>query len=170
MTVSLRYSHFLCRRCGFATRPGCFAVRSFAMVPAPGAPVLVPSPIVEQYRLRMRQHLGIPNQLDASRCAACRNPQTTTEGGRLEHHRTGACEACWDVLAASTPQARAAAVNRCSRLDGADACGYFLTWIEINRVSFGGTLRVHPDLARHIFAIGTGVMNPPNLWRPNERP
>ena len=57
------------------------------------------------------------------------------------------------------------------RLDsGQHSCGYFLTWIEINRVSFGGTLRVHPDLARHIFAIGTGVMNPPNLWRPNERP
>lgn len=146
-----------------ALRPGFSA-----MVPI--VAVTVPSQTFEQYRLRMRQHFNLPNQLNTSRCVACRRPETRSEAGRREHHKTGACEACWDALAASSPEARVVAAQRCTRLNGAAACEYFLTWIEVNRVAPGGNLRAHPDLARHIIGIGTNVLPPPNLWRPNERP
>ena len=100
-----------------------------AMVPI--VAVTVPSQTFEQYRLRMRQHFNLPNQLNTSRCVACRRPETRSEAGRREHHKTGACEACWDALAASSPEARVVAAQRCTRLNGAAACEYFLTWIEV---------------------------------------
>lgn len=140
-----------------------------AMFPEP-LPVNVPSPALEDYRRRMRAHMGLPNQLDTSRCVACRRPQTRSEAGKIEHHKTGACEACWDVLASNRPEVRAGAPQRCTRLNGPAACEYFLTWIEINRVRVGGNLTAHPELARHVIGIAAGVTQPPNLWLPNERP
>lgn len=139
------------------------------MVPQPPL-VDVPTPALVEYRRRMREHMGLPNQLDTSCCVACRRPETITEAGRIEHHKTGACEACWDVLASDTPEVRAGAWQCCTRLNGPAACEYFLSWIAVNRVGVGGSLRAHPDLASHIVGVATGVMQLPNLWLPNERP
>ena len=139
-----------------------------AMVPP--ALIVVPPPIIDNYRLRMRQHCAVPNVLDKTRCLACRDPCTQTPAGEREHVKTGVCEACWDLLVAVDDPRRREAVTRCTRLASVEACNFVTTWISMNRVAPGGTLTCVEPLARHIIAVGTGMENLPNLWLPGQRP
>ena len=125
---------------------------------------------LDQYRACMREHCRIPNTFNRNLCLACRAPLTSSAAGEFEHRKTGVCEACWDILACDSDAALADAGVRCTRLAGPIACKYVGTWIQINRVAAGGTLRCHPELARHIIEVATGLAHPPNLWLPNERP
>ena len=88
------------------------------MVPPPL--FVVPPAILDNYRLRMRQHCAIPNVLDRTRCLVCRDPRTASAPGEREHVKTGVCEACWDLLVADTEERRRTAVARCTRLAGPD--------------------------------------------------
>ena len=114
--------------------------------------------------------MGVPDDLDMTRCIACRVPQTQSEPGRREHAKTGVCEACWDLLVSDNPAIRATAGARCNRLAGANACNYVADWIVVNRVAPMGTMRCVEPMARHIIAIATDQIQPPNLWHPGERP
>ena len=118
----------------------------------------------------MRQHMGVPQDLDMTRCIACRHPHTYSEGGEREHAKTGVCEACWDALVAQDVTVRALTVQRCNRLAGANACAYVADWIAVNRTAAGGTLRCLEPQARHIIGIGARQIQPPNLWQQGERP
>jgi len=126
--------------------------------------------ILMNFKRIMRQHMGVPQELDTGRCIACRHPQTYSQAGEREHAKTGVCEGCWDLLVAGDMTVRAQAVNRCNRLAGANACAYVADWIGVNRTAPGGTLRCIEPQARHIIAIGTEQMAPPNLWQQGERP
>ena len=155
--------------CNAQSQRGCatcdVAVRVGARAMVPPLLFFVPPAMLDNYRLRMRQHCAIPNVLDRTRCLACRNPRTASAPGECEHVKTGVCEACWDLLVADTESS-----NRSPSMHSFGRTRHVATWISINRVAPGGTLTCVEPLARHIIAVGTGRENPPNFWVAGERP
>lgn len=70
-----------------------------------------------EFKNRLRAHMVVPVNLDTMRCIACTHPVTESEGGRLEHLRTGLCEQCWDILNFGPSLERTTlAAERCDRL------------------------------------------------------
>lgn len=125
-----------------------------------------------QFKNRMRAHLGVPVNLDPTRCITCTHPVTQTAAGNFEHLRTGMCETCWDILAHEPSLERDThASQQCDRLrEHPHAFEFVSQWIAVAKVKDDGRITTTEEHVRYMIRVGLGQQTLPDIWRPGMRP
>ena len=141
-------------------------------LPVPdGMRALEGQPWVE-FKNRLRAHMVVPVNLDTMRCIACTHPVTESEGGRLEHLRTGLCEQCWDILNFGPSLERTTlAAERCDRLKEDPSAHEFVSqWVGVAKIKDDGRVISSENHVRYMIQVALGRETLPNIWRPGMRP
>ena len=134
-------------------------------------PVSQTEDTLKSFKTALREHLRVPDAIDAQKCVACTRANTWSVAGEQEYRKTGLCEDCWIVLGAPASSERdRRAVSRCDRLKDTAGCEFMAKWLIVTKCLKVDQVSMYAKFdADYLQSVVSGKVALPDVWQPGLR-